>query len=477
MSAERDRHRDIRNIMTDVAELREEVAVHGATGGLWRGLLSLFLVLRLGLAFVTVAFPQGGALDDSGDNLTLAHQLANGGEYGLQESGQASLRSSPGYVVILAGFEVAFGDSLHWVTLLQLLISGLTSLVLLRLGIELQRPRAGLLAAWFYALSPNVMLWSLTISTEVIFAMLLALASLLTIRAVNSYKRWWPAATGLALGGMAYIQPIALALAPFWAAVVFRFRQARYGMRRGLTSALLLILLTALAVVPWAYGNWGAYGRFAFSTAPGTRWVNWNLAEVVAQAEGTELERAQQQLDTDRGAVQLTLDVAAQYPTEFAKAQLVGVMRTLAGSDLSTLGSVLGADSLLGRILLSGATPERPDRLLQALLGRDDANLGILLLVHTIALAFSVGLLLSAAFGALLARLDSDAGKLLRALAVSNTLVLILLPGAAGQARFRVPAEAFLAMLSGLGVSYVVDRLLLWARRRKIRRQLNPNDG
>lgn len=470
MSQAEDRQRDVGKIMTGVSELREEVAIHAAPIGFWRGLLSLFLVLRLGFAYVTVVFPEGGVLTDSRGYLALAHRFAEDGQYGVQESGEADMLRPPGYVAFLAGMELVFGTDLYWVTLVQLLFSGLTSLILLRLGIELQRPRAGLLAAWLYALSPNVLLWSLTIMTEVSFALLFALTTLLVVRSVNAYRRWWPAAAGVMLAAMAYFRPIALVLVPVWAGIVYWFRRPRYGTRRALTSALLPVVLVIAAVLPWAYRNWVEYDNFTFSTATQKTWIGFNLAEVVAQAEGIDRNRAVASLDADRGLVDLTLDVVAVYPVAFVKAQTIGVIRTLVGSDVGTWGNVLGDDTWLGLGLLSGAFWGGLDNALGQLIRGEDPTAGVRILITTICLGYSLLLMLPAVFGLLFARLDNDAGRLFRAIAIWSVLLLILLPGAAGQARFRVPAEPHLAMLAGLGVSYVVDGALLWWRRRRIRR-------
>ncbi len=471
MSTSTERERDVWRTIKSVAELRDEVAIHSAPIGLWRGLLAVFLVVRLGAALVTVTFPDGGVLTDSRGYLALSHRFAEDGHYGVQASGEADTLRPPGYIIFLAGIELGFGNQHYWITLVQLLLSGLTSLVLLRLGIELQRPRAGLLAAWLYALSPNVLLWSLTVMTEVTFAMLLALTSLGIVRAVNSYKRWWPVAAGLGLAAMAYVRPIALIFAPVWGAVVFWYRSRASGRRRALVTALVPALILAAATVPWAYRNWVDYGNFSFSTATSKTWIGFNLAEVVAQAEGIDRNRAVASLDASRGLLQLTLDVVSRYPLAFVKAQLVGVARTLAGSDVGTWGNVLGDDTWIGFGLLSGVFWGGIDRALDALIRGEDPTLGARLFIQTVSLVYSLVLLAPAAFGTAFVRLDSDAGRLFRGLAVSSLPVLILLPGAAGQARFRVPAEPYLALLAGLGIGYVADQLQLrWRRRSRASR-------
>lgn len=465
-----DRELDVRRNSESMTELREQVAIHAMPIGLWRGLLAIFLVLRLGFAFVTVTFPDGGVLTDSNGYLALSQRFAEDGQYGVQASGEADMLRPPGYVVFLAGTQLAFGNQHYWITGVQLLLSGLTSLILLRLGIELQRPRAGLVAAWLYALSPNVILWSLTVMTEVSFALLLSLTTLVIVRAVNSYKRWWPAAAGAGLAAMAYVRPIALTLAPVWGVAAYWFRQTKYGRRRAIASALLPVLIAAVAAVPWALRNWSEYGNFTFSTATSKTWIGFNLAEVVAQAEGTDRNRAVSSLDASRGLVPLTIDVAGRYPLAFVKAQLVGVARTLAGSDIGTWGNVLGDDTWLGFGLLSGAFWGGIDEALDALIHGQDPTLGARLLIQSVCLVYSLLLLAPAAFGLVIVQLNNDAGRLFRRIAVGSLAVLLLLPGAAGQARFRVPAEPYLALLAGLGMGYIMDRAQLrWQRRRSRR--------
>jgi hypothetical protein len=56
-----------------------------------------------------------------------------------------------------------------------------------------------------------------------------------------------------------------------------------------------------------------------------------------------------------------------------------------------------------------------------------------------------------AAIGILKFRSSDAPERLIFSSAMATVLILLLIPGAAGQARFRVPAEPYLALLAGYG--------------------------
>jgi 4-amino-4-deoxy-L-arabinose transferase-like glycosyltransferase len=425
--------------------------------------LLAFLAARLALVLLTVTQPTGGVLTDSKGYLGLARALVRDGRYSTRPDGEPDLLRPPMYSSFLALVYLVRGletpEITPVITLLQLGMSGLTAWLLVLLGRQTGEPRAGLAAGWLYALSPNVALWSLTVMTEVGFALMLTSTVLILAKAVRTPSMPWPVMAGFFLGVLAYLRPIAITLMPAWALMAFWWDRKTVRRARALASACLLMLAGASVVLPWVYRNWATYGQLTFSTATGKTWIGFNLAEVVAQAEGVSRNQAVAGLDPGEGLVPLTLSVFGRYPTTFVKAQALGVVRTLVGSDIGTWGNVLGDDNWSGLGLLSGAFWGSLDQAIAGLKTGADSTLLVRLALTLAALLHSVVLLSLAVLGAWLNPPHSQTGRFLSMLAVGTALVLLVTPGAAGQARFRVPVEPLLALLAGSGAVWAGARM------------------
>ncbi len=419
----------------------------GAGARLSAQVLLLFLVLRLALVGVTLAAPEGGVLVDSTGYLALRNRLVVTGQYANLQGSAQDLNWPPGYPAFLALIRLALGTGLWPVTLIQLAISGGLSLAVLRLGRRVVGPGAGLLGAWILALSPNLAVWSLTIMSEVLFSALLVLASLALFGWTGRSLTWRAVASGVLLGVAAYVRPIALLLLPVWlvclAALVWRSR----ARTRVLMGALALPLAAVVMVAPWFVRNWTVHGELVFSTVGAKTLVNFNLAEVLADAEGISRNEAAARIGEGRSPFKLAFGLLRDEPVSFVKTQAFGVVRTALGTDIGAWGNVLGWDDWTGFGLLS------------ALFGQEALGAGGRQ-ASPWETALRYGLLVTSLIHALiflgLAALGvlwwpSRRARLVYWLPLATVALLVLLPGASGQARFRVPAEPYLALFAGVG--------------------------
>ncbi len=429
-------------------------------------ILIAFLLARSALVVITVEHPDGGILTDSKGYLALAHRFAVDGQYSVQPDGKPELVRPPGYPLILVALEKTLGSETWKISLVQVTLSGLTCLLILGLGREVGQSAVGLAGAYLYALSPNVALWSLTVMSEIPFSMGLALISWLAVRAIKASSPALIALVGLSLGLLAYLRPIALSLIPTWGLLVFLFDRRRRGNRQALKLAAALAGLGALAALPWILRNGISSGHYVFSTVPTKTWIGFNLAEVVAQVEGTDRDRALATLDPGRDTLALTLEVMSEHPIAFVKAQLLGVARSLVGVDLGTWGILLGQNDWIGLGLLSGlfrgSLPDSLAALLKPGPGLSWMGAGegewVRLGIQSYSLLFSGVLLFLAAVGVGSFRQREGAERFLQSLGLMTVAVLVLVAAAAGQARFRIPAEAYLALLAGYGWRYMRNR-------------------
>jgi hypothetical protein len=294
--------------------------------------------------------------------------------------------------------------------------------------------------------------------TEVLAAFLLVATILITLRLERKASGGWPALTGGLLGLSAYVRPISLTLLPVWSLVTYLSTRRKAGSRPALRSSLLLLAGGALVALPWVARNQIIHGQLTFSTVTQKTWIGFNLASVLAQAQDTTRDRAVAQLDPEKGLLRLTVEVIQRYPTDFVTGQLLGITRTLLGTDIGTWGHAFGYPAWVGLGILSGLFQDGLSQLGEV--ARDslaDPQAAARLALIGIGVLYSL-VLLGLAGAGLLNRRAQPPGGLPLWLMIGSLIVLLLLPGAAGQARFRVPAEPLLAWFAGLGWTGALGR-------------------
>ncbi|HEV2117326.1 MAG TPA: glycosyltransferase family 39 protein [Terriglobales bacterium] len=174
---------------------------------------------------------------------------------------------APLYPFLLAGVFKFFGVYTHasaWVIMaLNSLFSGLTCLVIYRIGERLFGPQPARWAAWTWALFPYAIYWPVRVVWETsLSALLLSLAILLPLRlAENSRRRDW-LLLGLLWGAIALTNPTLLSFLPF--SLAWLWWRLRGRSAATLANMAMSLALCALLVAPWLVRNHRVFGQFVF---------------------------------------------------------------------------------------------------------------------------------------------------------------------------------------------------------------------
>jgi 4-amino-4-deoxy-L-arabinose transferase-like glycosyltransferase len=411
-------------------------------------LLAGFLLVRLSLVLVIANYLEGGVLIDSRGYLRLSDNLVRTGDY--LDPDRQDLIWPPGYPLFVAAVSGWSDFSPMRVAFAQLLVTSAVAVMLVYLVGRLEGPAAGALAGWAYALSPNAGLWSLTVMSETLFAALLALACLLWIRSDGARRIRWALAAGLALGAATMVRPIGLVLIPLWALLTYLRFRVRDGRQTALRLGAAVLVGAGLWVGPWSLRNLLVRGEFTFSNVSARTFYSFNVAQVLAEVEGISRDDAATRLAVGQDPQGESLALIRQYPALFVRAQVQGILRSTLGVESGVWARLLGLPidrqgslGVLGTLLsgdVRGASEafaevaRQPDW--AAILALSIAGLGFTLAEYGLAL------------GSLFAGRRRPWLLLLLLLSVA---VLLVSPGAAGQARFRIPAEPFLAVLAAMG--------------------------
>ena len=407
-----------------------------------------FLLVRLSLILVIASYLEGGVLIDSRSYLRLSDQLVRTGNY--LDPDRQDLIWPPGYPLFVAAVSGWADFSPMRVAFVQLLMTSAVAGMLVYLVGRLEGPAPGALAGWAYALSPNVGLWSLTVMSETLFAALVTLACLLWIRSGGARGLRWAIGAGLALGAAAMVRPIGLVLVPLWALLTYLRFQVREGRQAALRLGAAVLLGAGLWVGPWSLRNLLVRGELTFSNVSARTFYSFNVAQVLAEVEGIARDDAATRLSVSRDLQGESLALIRRYPALFVTAQVQGILRSTFGVESGVWARLLGMPldrqgslGILGTLLsgdIRGASEAFADAARQpdwaAILTLSIAGLGFTLAEYGLSL------------GIVFPRRRSPWLLLLLSLSVAFLLVS---PGAAGQARFRIAAEPLLAVLAALG--------------------------
>ncbi len=423
-----------------------------------RGLVLLFafLVARVALVALPAGNPQGGILVDSQRYLSLAAGIAEQGRY-TDPTGQDFIWPAgyPAFIALASGWSAPNPVAVAFV---QLVLTGTIAILVVALGDRLGNRGMALAGGWLYALLPTAALWALTVMSETLFTVILLLACLAWLVSIRRAHPWLGGAAGLTLGLAAFVRPIGLGLVPLWVLLTILALWRQAGWRRALTVGAATIVGAAMVVLPWSLRNLATHGVFAFSGVGERTFFNFNIAQVKAEAEGTTRDLAASEIGSTGSDLRDTLEVITQYPGAFAAEQAKGLTRTLigleAGSWVRLFGLPEGLQAGLGvtSALLDGDAGLALSRLQRVLA---DPRTGPIIGIAVVAEAMTAALYVLAAVFLASGRPRGDWGVLLLVL---TALVLVIIPGAAGQARFRVPVEPLLAVLAAAGWRVLVQR-------------------
>jgi hypothetical protein len=415
--------------------------------------LLAFLVVRCAWWAFSLENPDGGVLVDSRGYLLLAENLRRSGQYVADEG--TDLAWPPGYPVFLNLVFSALGESLPSVALAQLMLSGVTSLLLYAIGEAAGFPRAGMVAAWLSAVSPTAALWSLTVMSETLFAFLLVGATASWVISWRTRRVVPMLLAGGLLSLSALVRPIVLVLPLLWAALAALETGRKEEARRGLRAALTLLLPVVIVVVGWSLRNQAAHGKFTFATVGGRTLLNFNMGLVVAEVRGVTRDEAMPEIASWRDPGREALEFIVAHPMEFAQVQVEGVLKSLFGFDLGVWAKVMGVDDSLQGFGITQSLLRGDVRQAVGSLGQMVAGPGTRLVAAILLLSLGQLVLVYGAIGCLLVlwlrrKIAWPSWLLLCAVTAAYLLVV---PLASGTARFRIPAEPFLYLMAGLGLT------------------------
>lgn len=333
------------------------------------------LVLRL---VALLLFPAHGSIeDDAVDYDRIARNLLAGHGYSLATAAPytPTMARDPLYPFVLAAMYALGGGSVTVALIVQAVLSAFTPSLVYLLGWELsgrplstEKDRGALLAAWFTAFYPVLVVSSSYVLTEWLATLVLTGALFLFVRAVRCGGVGWAAASGVAFGLLALTRvtaqllPIGLGVLLLSGVPLSRWlpRLSLPPLRVALRVIVPLLAFFALIVLPWSLRNHAAFGTFQLGGRSGQAlWaralnlpaLRYDKGPAVALAQQERRRRQEQGLsyeEIDRQMQAEALAAIRRYPLQYLLQNLREVRRMW----ITTYSSDLGLDLTIGEYMV-----------------------------------------------------------------------------------------------------------------------------
>ena len=414
-------------------------------------LIGILIVVHLVMVLPTMQNPSRFQLRDSYDYLDLARTLLSTGRYSGTVYPGVDLLRPPGYpLFLLIGLWLEQGET-GLISLMQVLLMFVTTWILYRICVELGHRHVGLIVVIFYLMNPNAAFWSMVLLTETLAGFWLTLGLWCFVHFWTTNRRRWLLLAGIALAAGALTRPIFLPLAVGLIVIFFllEWRRTHIPMH-SLKVSLVFIVGLLVLVIPWQLRNQQVHGWFTLSEVGGSTFQNWYVAQTLAQAEGFSRDEAAAIIANSPNPLQYSLGVIRNYPAIFIKEQARGILRTLLGAEYGTWAKVwTGEDTATTGVLSAFIDLGSPSEIIGALATQVRNPwfwAGIYALVYDIILyaAILIGI------WRVLRNYRHELVFNLAALLILSLIYLLIIPGVAGESRFRAPADPLLALAAGL---------------------------
>jgi len=407
------------------------------------GIIGLAIV-RFVLIIGPLIDPGRGITVDSEQYISLANNLIESGRYVTQISPLLDLWRAPGYSFFLAAVLWVTGGSLTAVLILQYFFGLFCTYIIYLLGKETLDERVGVVAAILFLLSPNALFWSATV-----------LAFLWASRAAKGQFPMW--AIGILFGVMTLVRPIGLYLFVLWGIWFLWYSWKAEWISVGRKLAVLFFAFTAI-VSPWFIRNYITHGEFTLSTVSEATVKSYHLALSLVEAKGIPWEEAKIEVNTLDSEGSALISILKTYPVDFLKVQLRGIARTITGIEVGTWMELISAQSYQGSGILEGLLSLNFSKVSEAVRSILSSGNPAALLLITWGLLYTLLLFILGAIGLIRLMFHMDVElKYMGILMVVTILYLVVVPGAAGEARFRVPVEPFFAYLAAIPFMHNAD--------------------
>jgi hypothetical protein len=431
--------------------------------------LSLLMLGRMAFSMLAFSRPALALANDTDRYVPIANGILAGTAYAWNTERPGELLNTVGYPAFLAAVFGTLGRAPGDVALAQLFITGVLAVALYAVLARRVGLWPALAASLVFGLDPLTTLWSLTVLTEALCAVLIGGAALALVswRERPSMPRLVLA--GILLAASALVKPYVLLLAILWTIAIFMEPGGAVPVRtpiaRRFIAAMVFLVPALVFSLPWFARNMILWHCPSLSSVDRITMRDYVAAKILQETDGISLDAAQTQLRAadpgvcpKDGAKYAALVLA--HPMTYLRLHVAGTIPVFLGTSFDRWLEYFGKDFVMPDLW----RPYMDDGLagVGLVLWREFIRSPTAVALMPLLTAWQLLVYALAALGLFSSLGKSSSVRWEAAIFALSALILMLSPGQGGHERFRVPAQPLLAILSAYGVLW----LMLRCRRR-----------
>ncbi len=414
----------------------------------------------------------------------LAINLLNGYGFTYKEGLPPVSLRTPGYPVFIAVFYAIFGIKPLLILFIQIIMDSLTAIIIFKTVFEISSKKIALIASALYSFEPHALIYSLSMYSDTLFVFLIAIFSFNFIRFLKYGSTRYLVFSTFILGLSAIVKPTSV-FVPLIVLFFLIFKNARIFLI--IKQFTVFLFVFGIIISPWLLRNYTTFNKIFLSTAGDYNLLVLNITpikmkeikksqeETIFQllAEADSLMRSDSvlpmfninpkdyweeltlQYDFNKAEYwrKLAITYIKSYPFDFTKFYLLGIIHSFLN-----LGSGVYSEYFnLNKSELRFNIKEQ-DNLIK-LIVQFFQNKSL----SEIIIGFSIFLYLTFVYVGLIIGIFNNkeiTDWKIRYFIILLFIYFILIAGAGGLARFKLPSLPFYLIISSIGINNFVSKLL-----------------
>lgn len=394
-----------------------------------------------------------------------------------------SLRT-PGYPLFISIIYLFFGVNPLFVLIIQLVIDSLIIFLIYKLSILFLNHKISIIASFLYAIEPTASIQSLSMFSDTLFAFTIVLFAYLFVKFILKKENKYLILSGIVLGAANLIKPSGIFI-PIIVCFILLFIY-KNDFKNLISKILFFLLFYTLILSPWVVRNYIHFNKIFLSTAGEYNLLVLNVAPIkifelkikqneainklLAEADSlmevdgvrpmfnkkpsNYWEELTLQYDFNKSHYwkQLAIYYISNHTKEFIKFYLLGVFHSLVNLGTGTYSTYFALEKKINNFNIK----EQKD--IQSLLKKFIENKSM----KEIILAILIGSYLLFVYAGLIIGIYNF--KMIKSNYISLFLIIlafyfILIAGAGGLARFKLPSIPFYIIFSSIGLEIILKFL------------------
>ncbi|PQP35626.1 hypothetical protein C6A37_01635 [Desulfobacteraceae bacterium SEEP-SAG9] len=211
----------------------------------------------------------------------------------LEDLSFSSTIRTPGYPSFIAMIYLIFGVRPWVVLFIQLLLNIFSLIMVYLLSKMFFNNKISIIATFLYAIDPHVIFYSTTLLTDTLFVFLFLSSILSLIQGLSNQKALFLFLTGFFLGLATLVRPISQYFIFIVLLIVLFYPDIKWSFRLKAIPCFLFIFI--LTISPWMFRNYSQYGRLSLTSMQGSTLLFWYATYV----EVSKTSKTKEQVRTE----------------------------------------------------------------------------------------------------------------------------------------------------------------------------------